>query len=139
MIYDVIAEDGKALGRLVESDDWWRFMKLLSDGRLHHEDGYADLDTALRMLSQEYGPMELFENTSSHMMHGEPVMAYETMGPELAMRFGDICVHVMAMMSEAGTPYLEFSQSTPTGPPPPGGITAADVGTLSLLSSIYRR
>lgn len=138
MIYDVIPRDGPMLGKLVEGESW-DFMKLLPDGRLHREDSFDDPGTAVTLLNQEYGPVELLENTSHYMMNGEPVMVFEAMGAELAMRFGDVCVHVMARLSEAGTPYLEFSRSAPEGPPPEGGVTAEDVGVLSLLSSIYRR
>ena len=138
MIYDVVPRDGPMLGKLVEGESW-AFEKLLPDGRLIREDSFDDPGTAVTMLNQEYGPLELLENTSHHMMNGEPVMAFEAMGPELAIRFGDVCVHVEARLSEAGTPYLEFSRSTPKDPPPAGGVTAEDVGVLSLLNSIYRR
>lgn len=138
MIFDVItAENGMVLGQLVESEDW-NFKRLLTDGRFHQEGSYDDLEAAVAMLGQEYGLVELIENTSHYMMQ-EPVMEYEAMGPELAMRFDTCCVHVMAMMSEEGTPYLEFSRSMPKGPPPADGVSAEDVGVLSLLSSIFRR
>lgn len=138
MIYDVITTgDEMVLGQLVESEDW-EFKRLLTDGRFHQEGSYEDLEAAIAMIGQEYGPVELIENTSYHMMQ-EPIMEYEAMGPELAMRFGTRCVHVMAMVSDDGTPYLEFSRSMPKGPPPPDGVSAEDVGVLSLLSSIFRR
>ena len=142
MIYDVITtgdgDEPTVLGQLVESEDW-EFKRLLTDGRLHQEGSYEDLEAAIAMIGQEYGPVEFIENTSHYMMGGEPVMEYEAMGPELAMRFDTCCVHVMAVISDDGTPYLELSRSMPKGPRPPDGVSAEDVGVLSLLSSIFRR
>jgi hypothetical protein len=149
-IFDVVSKDdptalvGRLLGRVVEDEDVWCFHQLLSDGRLHHEDDFDDLETAIQVLNRGFGPLELIQNTSEHMVVGEPIMAFEAAGPELAMRFADTCVHVVAKVSEAGTPYLAFSRSVPKGPPPPpgglmgeDGITAEDAGVLSLLSYIF--
>lgn len=136
MIFDVVAKEGQVLGQLKETEDVWQFHRLLGDGRLHHEDDFTDLDTAIMLLNQSYGGLEMLENTAAHMIIGEPVLACECMGPEIALRFADTVVHIKAVLSEGGLPYLELARSVPKGPPLPDGITAEDAGVLSLLSVI---